>query len=223
MRRRLLIAAIFLLAGAVVNVGVALGCAAWLDPTLGGNGYAFIRDSEASIERLSRPGLTLVLAHRVPWPIEASGLSLDDLRFEWGTIVLPTREFQTSKYPIRGGVLIHELRTLVACGWPTLTLWCEPRYDSRKWPPTQLATRGWIELSRGGRSNVGLPRVIPLIPIWTGFAVNTFFYAMLLWLLIPGPFALRRLIRRRRGLCLACGYDLRHAEHEACPECGVTV
>ncbi len=48
------------------------------------------------------------------------------------------------------------------------------------------------------------------------------FYAAILWVLIPGPFALRRLIRRRRGLCLACGYDLRHGEHEACPECGVT-
>ncbi len=53
------------------------------------------------------------------------------------------------------------------------------------------------------------------------FATNTFFWAAVLWLLIPGPFALRRLIRRRRGLCAACGYDLRHAEHEACPECGL--
>ncbi len=39
-------------------------------------------------------------------------------------------------------------------------------------------------------------------------------------LLIPGPFVLRRLIRQRRGLCPACGYDLKHAEHESCPECG---
>ena len=65
-----------------------------------------------------------------------------------------------------------------------------------------------------------VPRAVPARPIWTGFAVNTFFYAMLLWLIIPGPFAVRRLFRRRRGLCPACGYDLRHGEHEACPECG---
>ncbi len=63
--------------------------------------------------------------------------------------------------------------------------------------------------------------LLPLRPIWPDFAVNTFFYAAILWLVIPGPFVLRRLIRRRRGLCLACGYDLRHAEHEACPECGL--
>ncbi len=63
-------------------------------------------------------------------------------------------------------------------------------------------------------------RLLPLRPIWPGFAFNTLFYAALLWLLIPVPFALRRHIRRKRGLCVACGYDLRHANHDACPECG---
>ena len=67
------------------------------------------------------------------------------------------------------------------------------------------------------------PRVLPLIPIWPGFAINTLFYATILWLVIPGPFALRRLIRRKRGLCVACGYDLSHADHDACPECGVAL
>ena len=44
-----------------------------------------------------------------------------------------------------------------------------------------------------------LPRTLPLRPIWPGFAVNTLFYAAVLWLLIPGPFALRRFIRRDAG------------------------
>ena len=64
-------------------------------------------------------------------------------------------------------------------------------------------------------------RLLAYLPIWPGFAINTLFYAGIVWLLIPGPFALRRLIRRRRGLCPACGYDIRHGEHEACPECGL--
>ncbi|MDY7109254.1 MAG: hypothetical protein SYC29_11525, partial [Planctomycetota bacterium] len=65
------------------------------------------------------------------------------------------------------------------------------------------------------------PRVLPLRPMWPGFLINTLFYAAVLWLLIPGPFMLRRLIRRRRGRCVKCGYDLRGALPGAgCPECG---
>ncbi len=61
---------------------------------------------------------------------------------------------------------------------------------------------------------------LPLRPIWPGFAVNTVFYAALLWPLSCGPFALRRHIRRKRGLCVACGYDLRGGLEHGCPECG---
>ena len=35
---------------------------------------------------------------------------------------------------------------------------------------------------------------IPLSPLWPGFAVNTLFYAGVLWMLLAGPFALRRMI-----------------------------
>ena len=31
---------------------------------------------------------------------------------------------------------------------------------------------------------------------------------------------MRRRVRRWRGQCLRCGYDLRGARHERCPECG---
>jgi hypothetical protein len=37
-----------------------------------------------------------------------------------------------------------------------------------------------------------------------------------------GPRWLRRLARRRKGLCLRCGYDVR-ASTEKCPECGTPV
>ncbi len=61
-------------------------------------------------------------------------------------------------------------------------------------------------------------RALPLRPIWRGFAINTIFYAALLWLLIPGPFVLRRHIRIRRGLCPACAYPM--GESAVCSECG---
>ncbi len=41
---------------------------------------------------------------------------------------------------------------------------------------------------------------VPVRLIWPGFAVNTIFYAAILWLLVCGPFTLRRHIRRKRGL-----------------------
>ena len=54
------------------------------------------------------------------------------------------------------------------------------------------------------------PSWLPLRPLWPDFAANTAFYAGILWLLIPGPFALRRLIRdaaffRRAAMTSATG------------------
>ena len=63
-----------------------------------------------------------------------------------------------------------------------------------------------------------LHNYFPYRPIWPGFAINTLFYAAILWLLIPGPFALRRFIRVRRSLCPKCAYPT--GESEVCTECG---
>jgi hypothetical protein len=62
---------------------------------------------------------------------------------------------------------------------------------------------------------------LPSHPIWLGFAVNTLFYAGILWLLFAAPFALRRRIRGgriKRGLCPACAYPV--GASEVCTECG---
>ncbi len=69
-----------------------------------------------------------------------------------------------------------------------------------------------------------LPRMLPVLPIWPGFAINTVFYAMILWGLFATPFALRRWRRLKRGLCVKCGYDLRgRPQGSTCPECGSIV
>lgn len=63
---------------------------------------------------------------------------------------------------------------------------------------------------------------IPVLPLWPGLLGNTLFYA----LLVLTPLALlrwRKLRRRaRRGLCVACGYELGEGVG-ACPECGLTL
>ena len=63
-------------------------------------------------------------------------------------------------------------------------------------------------------------RFYPYDPIWPGFAINTLIYAVIVGILWSIPFTMRRIIRRKRGACLKCGYDLRHADHKVCPECG---
>jgi len=59
-----------------------------------------------------------------------------------------------------------------------------------------------------------------MTPQPTGFAINTVFYGALLWMLWLSPFVVRRVIRRKRGHCIKCGYDLRGDFSTGCPECG---
>jgi hypothetical protein len=66
-------------------------------------------------------------------------------------------------------------------------------------------------------------RILPLRPIWPGFLFNTLIYAAALWGLLFTPGVLRRTVRRRRGRCTRCAYDLRGIEHDVCPECGESV
>ncbi len=85
----------------------------------------------------------------------------------------------------------------------------------------------WSDFTEGGRREVRHHQMkvlndrphVPLWPLWPGFAINTVFYAAILWLPFA-PFQLRRYKRVKRGHCIKCGYDLRGAEHEVCPECG---
>jgi hypothetical protein len=61
-----------------------------------------------------------------------------------------------------------------------------------------------------------------------GLIVPTWFVALLAAVMtsVPGRYLRKdRRLRHRRaaGQCLACGYDLRGAEHERCPECGAGV
>ncbi len=64
----------------------------------------------------------------------------------------------------------------------------------------------------------GSPHVLPLNILWGGFILDTTAYMVILWLLIPGPFALRRFLRLRRGLCPKCAYPM--GESAVCTECG---
>jgi hypothetical protein len=63
--------------------------------------------------------------------------------------------------------------------------------------------------------------LIPYSPLWPGFAINTIFYAAILWLLFTVPRFVRRRIRARGGQCPACAYPV--GASDVCTECGAAV
>jgi hypothetical protein len=62
--------------------------------------------------------------------------------------------------------------------------------------------------------------LFPYRPIWTGFVINTLFYALvavaLAWILR----CIRHARRMHRGCCPTCAYELHHDFRDGCPECG---
>ena len=211
-RRRIILILIFLLAGAVVNVAVAWMCA--LTSSAGTETFAAaVHDSTIwQVGRYSRTGAVVFVSVRDrSGGVGRSGFGGDPAEFldDWTGFASPTPQFES-------GEITRETRVASGRGLPMLALWCE-------------TTRGGEGQIRGGIDTGALPlnfwiqktppfwadsRVLPLRPLWPGFAVNTLFYAALLW----SPFVLRRFIRVRRGLCPACAYP--RGESDVCSECG---
>lgn len=117
-------------------------------------------------------------------------------------------------------------RVVTWAGWPMRSMNTDWFASQRDW-----SAIGWLsdrvvrQPPRYGCVLETRALMIPLRPVVAGFALDTAFYAAAWWMLLAAPFALRRLIRRKRGLCAVCGYDLRGrgAKHERCPECGAAI
>ena len=158
-KRRISKLTLFLLAGAIINIGVAWGCALWWR---GG------------------PGVSTFLAGRI---IE-NGTSVTRLSLvQADDAGLPMRTFAWKPLPIPYSTTMNEIAN-----------------------------------SEGqGR--------LPLRPLYSGFAINTILYAVILWVLVATPGVLSRKRRRGRGLCVACGYSLRGSapQSEKCSECGAAL
>jgi hypothetical protein len=94
--------------------------------------------------------------------------------------------------------------------WPTLRGW-EVEIVDRQFNPIEAASGGLVTLASAP---------IPLNPIWRGFLASTLLCGAVAWLLWLAPSVTRRALRRRRGACPRCGYDLRGGGQGVCPECG---
>ena len=182
MKRRLLIVATFLLAGAVVNVAVAWGCALWSPIGVG----------------KSRPPTVL----EQQWAAQHEGVAImqgDMVAFErrsvgtrWVNLASP----QYRWFLCSAGLPAHSLQGFVRFHFVN-----------------QSGSRENIDVLEVGKYT-GSSRYLPYRPIWPGFAVNTIFYAAILWL----PFVVRRWVRVRRGLCPKCAYPI--GQSDVCSECG---
>jgi len=204
---------VFLLLGAVVNVAIAWGCAMWspvglpetrADLTEDYPGFGYTRHAEM---------------------IEMIGSYAPSMSDPFSAIY---DRYQISSFNM---FLISH----ASAGWPLRCLKCDvnpgPYIPTGSlWPPEQEIkeipneTNFWKYGIPSPPSlqwfSWSIGRELPLRPIWPGFAINTIFYAVIVWFMTLGPFVLRRHVRNKRGLCIKCGYDLRGVEHEVCPECG---
>ncbi|MHC4416314.1 MAG: hypothetical protein ACYS0G_13625 [Planctomycetota bacterium] len=224
MKRLLITILIFLLAGALVNVAVAWGSAIWVNPTKAGRpdpevGFRSSGQYTWEFVRTVLPGQTLLWSSR-GWKKEHldtydHGPPPEEFVPWWTDLGAATSDF-TDIVNRSPDSLVMERRWLHCFGWPARSLWSHWNLIDPGDSPPLHGSEGYV-LSLDPWMNF-VPRVLPARPIWHGFAVNTLFYAAVLWLLICGPFALRRLIRMKRGRCVKCGYPL--GESPVCTECG---
>lgn len=61
---------------------------------------------------------------------------------------------------------------------------------------------------------------LPIIPLWSGFLLNTLLIATLLFGMINGYPLARSTLRRRHHRCPTCNYNCRNLHSPTCPECG---
>ena len=193
MKRRLLAAVAFALLGGVATFLVALATGAWAPLEY--------RPPSRSEDRTAQQLLAL---HGV----QARGPNL--WTCGWLGIGYESVLVMTAVEMGSGGRGLYRELGLCKTGWP---LHCLQGRVVRK----QRSEGAWMSRGAPGRGRWH-GRLVPYQPTWFGFAANTAFYAALLWLLIPGPFALRRFLRLRRGLCPKCAYPM--GESAVCTECG---
>ena len=248
MKRRLLIIGICLLLGAVVNVAVAWGCAYCPKPTARRRYAMPTPDQVAWWEARAPDGVEsepLIVA-TMPPSFGCLYQSLGGPRPDpdsgiWEVRIFGGGDGFTTEITFAKGISSPDARRFrgrppwdyahqVQAGWPLTSV------EGERWEigvayrsfiraliaPTPTTSGGAVYAASVGiqRSSSTGPalRLLPFRPLPLGFAINTIFYATLLWLLIFGMSALRRYWRVEQGFCPKCAYPM--GESSVCTECG---
>jgi len=226
MRRALRLILFSLLAGFILNWLVAWACGLLVDSGRPSFEFRLIRgDADATVWVRDRWNITFIQIHdRLVLHSPANAGTNWHTPFLMSSVRESVTAMQTA---IDAGETIaasnYREWMLLASGWPLRSIWClvdhrmKPRGSSALREIAPAVPLGWYDNAAGN-----FPRFIAFRPVWFGMIANTLFYALLTLMLIFTISALRARHRRTRGLCLACGYDLRGTPGPVCPECGAT-
>lgn len=220
MKRRIALLLMLLIAGTMVNVAVAWACAAWSPqdrwtsdrpinvPAAWPRYLAALGwpppDSATAREGVG-PGVTIVEVSGgdpdADWRPSGFGSDKTSVSLEVRGFGIPFRCLQWELHGIRAGSRAKTMADAAA---------------------RAAGTRTGFDISGlTGATRTGAIRRLPVMPLWAGFLMNTLFYILMTVLLFGAPGTLRRLIRRRRGQCQACGYPI--GASPVCTECGAAV
>ena len=216
-KRTLLMVLLLLTGGATINVGVAWGSLV-VSQSLTGE-WSCSDDwvervgttSEATLFRRTFPDISFEEDECLATGSRRPGWVLDSIRLvrhEW-----PGGLVTNFDYPI-----VRREVSRVACGWPAHSIQGDEICTGRNESLSGAAHVPKFVKRWAGESPLIF---LPLRPILSGFALNTIFYAAILWLVFAAPGFVRRRIRIKRGQCPACGYPI--GTNPVCTECGTPV
>ena len=148
------------------------------------------------------------------WFVSANGAwALKDLRDVSEAPLEATDPRPGHARPAWGGTPANASYLHVRHGWP----W-HAAEGREVHAPGQPSARAWATYW-----NIGPGRhLVPMAPVWPGLLANTLFYAALTLALLMGLRSWRTRRRRKRGRCVACGYELGESVG-VCPECGLAM
>jgi hypothetical protein len=190
---------VFLLLGVVVNVAVAWECTTFLNPELSLLG-----------EAVSEPEVKICCARWSP-----SGWEIEDVS-RFGTAYRSFGRCVIEFVVVKGSEAL--LIFSVSAGWPAYSCGWGARARTAQVDWISCWEVKWWALPWGQVR-------LPLRPLWPGFAINTIFYAAVLWLLWFVPGKIRRFIRIRGHRCPTCGYQIAPGGGigPVCSECGAAL
>ena len=213
-------AAIAWLGGVALSVLVALGLS--LRPRLG-NLFS-IPDTTVTADRVT--GLLL----DVQPARNRSGVDRWDVSVRGTLNSTDTAHLRDSRSLVNASTLMGltpsiSTRSIVAAGWPLRSLWGAVDFpESRLTKPQEREPQLVRAVQIRGLRKSSLDPVEGVIPIGVlpvGAFVNSLFFASCVFATSCAFRSARRAMRKRRGFCASCGYDMRGGP-SGCPECGAT-